>query len=65
MNILQAYAAAPHGGAIVRPGGGARVERWISAKPGLPPPEIRFIQQNIGNFSGDDVAADDWEVEAP
>lgn len=62
VNILQAYEAAPHGGAIVRPSG-ARVEKWMSDKPGLAPAALRFIQQNVDSFDLDNVAADDWTVE--
>lgn len=62
VNILQAYDAAPHGGAIVRPNG-ARIEKWMSDKPGLPPATLRFIQQNDDSFDLDTVAAEDWTVE--
>lgn len=58
---MEAYRAAPHGGAIER-ASGTRLEKWMADKPGLPPAEVRFVQQNMTKLDPEDMAAADWEV---
>lgn len=62
MTLLDAYAACPHGGAIVRPG--SRIERWMTEKPGMAPAPMRFLAANIDSLTSDELGAADWELEA-
>jgi hypothetical protein len=62
MNLKDAWAATEHGHGMIRPSG-ARLEKWISDKPGLAPGFERYIENNIHDIQADDLVAQDWEPE--
>lgn len=62
MTLLEAWAATAHGHAMSRPSG-ARVEKWISDKPGLSPSFERWIENNVRDIPPEDLVAGDWNPE--
>lgn len=62
MTLPEAWAATTHGRAMIRPSG-ARVEKWISDKPGLAPGFERWMENNAADLAPADLFAGDWSPE--
>lgn len=63
MSLAEAWAVCAHGGSISRPTG-ARIEKWMTEKPGMKPAFERFIEESVGSIPVADLMAGDWSVDA-